>query len=261
MIRRKNSLRKELVGMTLAAVAALALSASSALAQSTLSGDETGTDPEFGEALIGYIAAPGGNLATQTNVTDPQEDNGNSNGDSDVTCAMFYVFDAHQLLQECCGCPVTSDGLRTVNNITDLASDAVFGPFPITSGVVRIISAEPNGCDSLSPTAVGNACGAGGALADICDATGGVFPEGQYGHPFSGHEFVGKGDSTLDLVDNLRAWGTHIQNGALTESEYAHNTITQNDANNLAEACGDIQLNGSTGACTCGVGDSNLNFP
>lgn len=267
MIRRKNSLRKELVGMTLAAIAALALSASSALALQSGRNNPfygTGTDPEFGEALIGYIAAPGGNTATQTNVTDPQEDNGLSSGDSDVTCAMFYVFDAHQLMQECCGCPVTSDGLRTVNNVTDLGSAAVFGPFPLTSGVVRIISAEPNGCDSLS-SLLQVECESGGPLADVCDATGGVFPSGQYrgfNPAYAGnHQFVGSGDSSLNLVDNLRAWGTHIQNGALTESEYAHNVITQNDANSLAEACGDITQNGSTGVCSCGVGDANLLFP
>jgi len=276
MIRRKNSLRKELVGMTLAALAALALSASSALAGNggeyfpgpvngthhPLNG--TGTDPEFGEQLIGYFTAPGGNLGTVTNITDPQEDNGNS-GDSDVTCAMLYVFDSHQLLQECCGCPITSDGLRTLNNVTDLGTSAVFGPFPLTNGVIRIVDAEPNGCDSLEGGEESPLCGSGGPLVDVCDATGGVFPSGQYlafNPAYNGqHEFVGKGDSSLDLVSNLRAWGTHIQNGALTESEFAHNPITQNDANNLAEACGDITKNGSTGVCNCGIGDSQLLFP
>src|ERR1700676_429466 len=118
MIRRKNSMRKELVGMTLAAVAALALSASSALA---LPSPSTGTDPTGETQLLGYITTgTPPSTATVTNVTNPIEDNGLSSGDPDIICAMFYVFDAHQLLQECCGCPISSDGLRTLNNNTDL---------------------------------------------------------------------------------------------------------------------------------------------
>jgi len=258
MIRRKNSMRKELVGMTLAAVAALALSASSAFALPT---PATGTDPFEDVQLLNYFTSPGGAAGTQTNVTDPQEDNGLS-GDPALICAMFYVFDSHQLLQECCGCPVTSDGLRTVDNVTDLADEPLFQAAPLATGVIRIVSAEPNGCNSLSPTS-SFACTAGGPLVGVCDATGGTYPFGQYHSTFPGvysgsHTNAGKGLATLSLVENLRAWSTHIQNAALTESEYQQNPLSQNDANSLAEACGDIQSAASgrgPAVCSCGTGD------
>jgi hypothetical protein len=260
MIRRKNSMRKELVGMALAAVAALALSASSALA---LPSPQTGTGRTGDTQLLGYISTgTAGNAATVTNITNPVEDNGTS-GDPDIICAMIYVFDAHQLLQECCGCPVSSDGLRTLNNRTDLADEAVFLPpgSTITTGLVRIVSAQPNGCDSLGGP-LGAACLSGGGLNQICDATGGTYPAGQYhspGSPFlTSAVTAGEGIAGLRLVEDLRAWGTHIQNAALTESEYVHNPLSRNDANSLAEACGDIQFANSAtgpGVCSCGTGD------
>jgi hypothetical protein len=270
MLRRKNLVRKGIAVMTLAAAATLAMAgAQSAQAQST------GTTAVPDTQRINYFV--GGNVPAsagggKVNVTDPLEPNFSSQ--SNEICAMIYVFNAAQRLEECCGCPITQDGLLTlaVNGTGTVATTGSLntnalnsGQNPLGSGVIRIVSAEPNGCDSLTAGLESGLCTSGGPLVNVCDATGGVFPSGQYLHfnpAYNGqHQFVGKGDSSLDLVPNLRAWGTHIQNGALTESEYAHNPITQNDANSLAEACGDIQKNGSTGVCTCGIGDSNLLFP
>jgi len=41
-------------------------------------------------------------------------------------CANIYVFDDDQELQECCSCPVTADGVRTLSTINDLTSNPAF---------------------------------------------------------------------------------------------------------------------------------------
>jgi len=261
MIRRKSSL-------ALAAMAAFALAGASTAFSATTN---TGTDPFFDEQLVGYFTTGTGNSsAPKVNITVPSENPGLSAAPNTI-CAMIYVFDANQLLQECCGCPVTSDGLRTLTVSTNLGSEPAFQAPPLTTGVVRIVSAEPNGCDSFSGSPVSAECARGGPLVSVCDATGGTYPAGQYhalpGAPStyspSNNADVGLGDATLHLVENgsgdpMKAWGTHINVAALTESEYSDNPITQNDANSLAEACGDIQSsNSATGpsVCSCGTGD------
>src|SRR5271167_4625218 len=60
------------------------------------------------------------------------------------TCAMIYVFNTEQSLQACCGCPVTADGLLTLNVTTQLAGNPVALGKLLQDGVIRIISTFPN---------------------------------------------------------------------------------------------------------------------
>ena len=66
-------------------------------------------------------------------------------------CAMIYVFDADQQLAECCGCPVTPNGLRTLSVTNDLTSNPLTPNKP-QSGVIKIVSSTgvPT-CDPGSP--------------------------------------------------------------------------------------------------------------
>ena len=270
MIRRKTLTRKALVGGTLAAVVALAFATSNALAKSSFGPEWTGTDSISDEQNIGY-GVTGGTDDTVINITDPQEDPDTPNFDM---CAMIYVLDAHQLLQECCGCHLTADGLRTIHVQTGLFNQSKFSAPPLSTGVIRVVSATPNGCQELDSDL--NDCSdlypsGDGNLTDVCDATGGTYPYGQYhglnpqagpgfNYPyeaFKGHTFTGQGFGSIEIERNLRVWGTHNQNGAITESEFEENPITQSDANSLAETCGDIQSSASTrdGICSCGTGD------
>jgi hypothetical protein len=78
-------------------------------------------------------------------------------------CAMVYVFDSTQTLQECCGCPVRSDQMETFSLNPDLTGNP-FGKTPITTGAIDIVAAAINhgtsaaatgGCDpsiAVSPT-------------------------------------------------------------------------------------------------------------
>jgi hypothetical protein len=77
-------------------------------------------------------------------------------------CAMVYVFDSTQTLQECCGCPVRSDQLESFS-LANLTGNS-FSPPPVSAGSIYVVPSAINhgtsaaangGCDpaaSLNPT-------------------------------------------------------------------------------------------------------------
>jgi hypothetical protein len=77
-------------------------------------------------------------------------------------CAMIYVFDKSQTLQECCGCPLRPDQMDTLA-LTNLTGNP-FSTSPVTSGAIDIVASSINhgtsaaalgGCDpagTLNPT-------------------------------------------------------------------------------------------------------------
>ncbi len=73
-------------------------------------------------------------------------------------CAMIYVFDQNQELNECCGCPVSDSGLRTLSLAYDLTANPLTG-IPPAAGEIMLIPSDigqnPQ-CDpgSLAPTGV-----------------------------------------------------------------------------------------------------------
>ena len=72
-------------------------------------------------------------------------------------CAMIYVFDQKQQLVECCGCPVSLDGLLTLSLRKDLTANPLTG-VKSTDGVVHVIAADQAGnpkCDASSITPSG----------------------------------------------------------------------------------------------------------
>lgn len=69
-------------------------------------------------------------------------------------CAMIYVFDRSQELNECCGCLISDSGLLTLSLINDLTSNPLTGVPPV-AGDVEIVPATPgpgNQCNAGSPT-------------------------------------------------------------------------------------------------------------
>jgi len=231
---------------TLAALAVVTLGANNSFAQSTPITDTLKTN---------YV--PNANLAgmNQINVTDPFE---RSSAEAEVICAGFYVFDQNEQLEECCGCPISEDGLLTLDVDGGSAAqqatlgDLVSNPFKIAGGSptvlpfanIKIVSFQLN-----PPNPV-----IAGADPFICDATGGTYPFGQYPSTLDDFNHTGEGLATLSLTPSLRAWATHLQNQTnLTESEFRDAPLTQTNANNYAEWCGDIQQVGSgRSVCSCG---------
>ncbi|HLK09761.1 MAG TPA: hypothetical protein VKW76_00090 [Candidatus Binatia bacterium] len=69
-------------------------------------------------------------------------------------CALIYVFTADQQMAECCGCPVSPNGLRTLSVTRDLTDNPLTGVLP-TTGALKIVSSTPTAtgsCDPTSPT-------------------------------------------------------------------------------------------------------------
>jgi trimeric autotransporter adhesin len=87
-------------------------------------------------------------------------------------CAMVYVFDQQQELNECCGCTISYNGMRTFSLLTDLTGNPLTGKEPL-AGTIEIVPANPgqNGvCDpgssspnSMLPGWATNVQGAAGA--------------------------------------------------------------------------------------------------
>jgi hypothetical protein len=67
-------------------------------------------------------------------------------------CAMIYVFTSDQQLSQCCGCPVTPNGLLTLSVTHDLTDNPLTGVFP-ERGVIKLVSATPGPLDTCDPSA------------------------------------------------------------------------------------------------------------
>jgi hypothetical protein len=65
---------------------------------------------------------------------------------------MIYVFTSDQQLSQCCGCPVTPNGLLTLSVTRDLTDNPLTGVFP-QRGVIKLLSAKPGPLNTCDPTA------------------------------------------------------------------------------------------------------------
>jgi hypothetical protein len=173
-------------------------------------------------------------------------------------CAMIYVFDDFEELQACCGCPVTTDGLRTLSVFNNLTNNFGVNKGDLNAGVIKMISAIPNFTPgNPNPTGV-NPPGVNGPTVGTtpvaCDATG-----NQGGDPRA---------TELDPVAALRAWITHDelqQTGGLkganpvqgvSVDEFQPAPLDSTEESNLQFECGELITHGSgAGFCTCGSGD------
>ena len=149
-------------------------------------------------------------------------------------CAMIYVFDTQEELQECCGCVLTPDGLRTLSVFYDLTHNPNNNEV-LNTGEIKILTAPPNSGGSCDPS---------------------------FGGPAG----------TVTLGGALAAWGTHVQfsnppvvgTGSImdsgvqvTETAAQLESASAADVNRVAKfLCGSIVQNSSgRGICTCGSGE------
>ena len=168
------------------------------------------------------------------------------------TCAMIYVFNTEQSLQACCGCPVTADGLLTLNITTQLAGNPVALGKLLQDGVIRIISTFPNAVPppaTVPPSTPPEYIGCDSNTQVCCDPT--AVPA-----------VLDPPDGTL-TSKQLVAWSDHIQNTQITETEFQSRSVLaigvlpeeDYDPYELPEACGAILKLGSLqGTCTCPTG-------
>jgi hypothetical protein len=136
-------------------------------------------------------------------------------------CAMIYVFDQDQQLEECCGCVETHNGLRTLSVKNNLTSNQLTGGHS-TNGVIKIISAAVNN----SP----------------CDPTSNVSPKAN---------LRAWGTHTQNFVVNGNVTGFPI-----TETEFSDSPLGATELASLQAECRFVFLLGSGhGVCSCGTGD------
>jgi hypothetical protein len=78
----------------------------------------------------------------------PVEDLRLVNGTSSKLCAMIYVWDRHEQIQEICGCPLSTSKEVRVSLSSDLTSNPLLAGgagADLTEGQITIFSAQPNG--------------------------------------------------------------------------------------------------------------------
>ncbi len=151
-------------------------------------------------------------------------------------CALIYVFDADQELGECCGCPITPNGLLALSVETDLTDNWEPAPDDTGAGVIDIMDSLPNniGCASHPPSGGGTVDVPTGGCNGGCDPT-----------------------SAPILTANLSGYITHNQiiagSTGLTEVDLIdEGTPDTAEQTYLVEYCGFAQSNGSGfGYCHC----------
>jgi hypothetical protein len=131
-------------------------------------------------------------------------------------CAMIYVFDRSQELNECCGCLISDSGLLTLSLLNDLTSNPLTG-IPPVAGNIEIVPATPG---------PGNQCNAGS--------------------PTPNSLLVG-------WETNVQSSKPPYQ---ITEIPASSGPLSSSEAQVLATDCAMLQRLGSgSGTCTCGTGD------
>ncbi len=150
--------------MLLVAVLALALVAGSQVARAQ--GDQIYALGYFSSANT--TGAPDGSLRL---VNDGYHSDSSPVGD---VCASIYVFDNHEEFQDCCSCKVTPNGYLALGITSNLISlnNTITGR-PVTRGVIKVVSSEPQAGDRCDPTVVDPHFGIRGWLTHIEKVGGG----------------------------------------------------------------------------------------
>ena len=140
-----------------------------------------------------------------------------------ILCEMKYVFDANEEEQECCGCIVTNDGLRTESDddLTENPSNGV----AFENGLVKIVSSLPNSPATGTPYPICNA-----ALAP-------------------------------SLSPALRPSMVHAETlvgiSGVSVQSFDDAPLDATELSNLVSTCAFIHINQSgKGICRCGEGDN-----
>jgi uncharacterized protein YjdB len=132
-------------------------------------------------------------------------------------CAMVYVFDTAQELNECCGCSISDSGLRTLSVVSDLTDNPLTGKKP-KAGTIIIVPSNP---------------GPNG----VCDASA-VNPNGV---------ILGWATNAQPAPESA---------SQVTETSFRISPLNTVESTVMAAECGFIeQAGGGRGVCSCGTGD------
>jgi hypothetical protein len=138
---------------TFLVVSLMAATAHATLRRPAPAGATVASSPDPSTYNVGYF-----------DVGEPVADNGSGVGDNFVRlinptaangtlCAMIYVFDDDEEPGECCGCPLSPNKLLSLSVINQLTANWEVTSNDFENGVIKIVSAVPNG--GASPAAHG----------------------------------------------------------------------------------------------------------
>jgi hypothetical protein len=119
----------------------------------TLSAQTSSYPDTFKVSYYSNANTPGAPSGT-VRITDVGTNTGAAGDASGNLCAMIYVFSPDQELDECCGCPITPDGLVTLDVNADLTSNPLTA-ITLNTGVIKIVSSTGYpGCNPAKPAPV-----------------------------------------------------------------------------------------------------------
>jgi hypothetical protein len=167
-------------------------------------------------------------------------------------CAMVYVFDDAEEMEECCGCPISSAGMLSFSVDFNLQDNGVFGDDDgLEQGVVAIVAATPDlAITTFSSPSNGHDCtlGQSGACNVGCDPT----------------QNPGYTVTTTNNLLGSRIYtigpGSDYPQGLTETALHDDGTGDPNNLTHLRMECGQLVGNGSgAGICSCPApGDSEV---
>jgi len=160
------------------------------------------------------------NAANTSGVSDDATIRVTNPGNSGVTdWVLIYVFDSTEELQECCGCSLSVNDLRTISVNNNLTANTLTGVFPTQGPIFFIADSQGNP----------------GAVSSSNLVTGGIRVWAtQLNQP------APSAPSTISV----------------NEAETLDATLSTSEISSLATQCGDILAYGSGyGECSCGSGE------
>jgi hypothetical protein len=180
-------------------------------------------------ADTGYQVTYMSNLGIGTSVVNVTNTGANGAGPGQGTtaavtgslCANFYVFAPDEEIVSCCSCPVTPNGLVSLDAQKDLISNPLLNHTAPTSIVIKMVASIPT-----NPTCAGSAAG-------ILVGAATVPPEG------------------------LAAWATKLHANtapvagyAVTETPFTPSMLSAGERSRLSYTCGIVANQGSgSGVC------------
>ncbi len=143
-------------------------------------------------------------------------------------CADIYVFDTTQEMLECCSCPITANGLRTIS-VNDDLTDNPLTNVTLANGVIKIVASKPSGSscsgNELQPSPIPNLRAWATHLQNVYN-------------------------------DRLSYMGSGL---VVTEDGFALSPLSDAELNFLGVSCSFVQyLGSSAGTCTCGTGGNKV---
>ena len=202
-------------------------------------------------------ADPSSMIVTYYDLRQAPSENGSGIGDNLVrlvnptaangsVCAFIYVFDSEEEMGECCGCPISPNGIDQLSVANDLTNNWGITSADEDSGVIDITTGLPNSAifnESLGVSVP--ACDAGAASTPVGNLIGTITHNQAIDGPTTQTITV----MVTPTVPTLTPFTTGLTEVALFDEGAADPT----EAAFLVSTCHFLETNGSgKGLCTCG---------